>query len=632
MAHTEAIENFEAARKCLQTSLEKSSAMASALDESGSRLELLNQRCQSLEDATLVQKCSLVGIGNHIDAVLCSAAAVLKVFEAVHKLEESLKAHPTSDLCTYISNTKKLEEALKLLTDNSRLALVWLQGVFEFLQDKTITNELCLFNVRKSLRILQELDVMEKGARRDGGILSSAFDRLESEFHRLLTENTEPLPLVSLAPSIDQHASDITTKALPDSVLHKLQAIVVRLHANDRLDKCKSIYVEVRGMNARKSLETLDLSYLEMETAEFEDLHVIGCYIDQWGRDLELAVMHLLENEYKLCSNVFEKIDQEAWRGCFAQIAIKTGILSFLQFGSNIAGSESDPIKLLKLLDIFRVLHGLRLQFNQLFNGKACEEIRIATKDLVNGVVNGAGEIFWQLPAQVKLLRPSSPPADGSVPWAVSFVIDYCNQLLGDTYTPHLTQILKIHISWIKEVYEEGIVFTQIYNIIREIAINLDAWSKGYEDMTLSCLFMKNNHCHFYNLRGTALGNLMGDSWLRAHEHYKDYYAALYLRSSWENLVPILIVRKDFLSSSVTGQDLVQRLNAFNVAFDERYKKQSNWAISDEVLRENICKHLVEGIVPTYMAYVKNYSSSIENDENAAKHIKYSALILENMI
>lgn len=248
----------------------------------------------------------------------------------------------------------------------------------------------------------------------------------------------------------------------------------------------------------------------------------------------------------------------------------------------------------------------------------------------MNGAVNGAGEIFWQLPAQLRLLRPSSPPIDGRIPRVVSFVTDYCNQLLGNTYRSHLTQVLEVHLSWRKEVYEEGIVFTQIYNTIKEIAINLDAWSKAYQDITLSCLFMMNNHCHFYNLLGTALGNLMGDSWLRAHEQYKDYYAALYLRNSWEKLLPILLVRTDLLSSSVvTGQDLVQRLNAFNVAFDESYTKQSNWAITDEV-RENICKHLVEGIGPTYMAYMKNYNLSMENDAKAAKPIKYSAEFGEN--
>ncbi|TKY60196.1 DNA damage-binding protein 1a [Spatholobus suberectus] len=136
---------------------------------------------------------------------------------------------------------------------------------------------------------------------------------------------------------------------------------------------------------------------------------------------------------------------------------------------SGASESRNDPIKLLKLLDIFRVLDGLRLKFNLLLNEKACKEIRTVTKDLVNGVVSGAGEIFWQLPAHVKLLRPSSPPTDGSVPRVVP---------------------MRISI------------------------------------------------------------------WLRAHEHYKNYYAALYLRNSWEMILPILIVRKALLSSSMTGQDL----------------------------------------------------------------------------
>ncbi|XP_061355964.1 exocyst complex component EXO70A1-like [Gastrolobium bilobum] len=635
MVDMESTENLEAARKFLTTSLETSSAIASALDESGSRLELLNQRCLSMQASLRfisMQKCSFVNIGQGIDSVLCSAAAVLKVFDSVHQLQHSLLTDPSSDLCTYVTNTKKLEEALKLLTDNCRLAIGWLQGVFEFSQDKAITNEVYLLNVKRCLRILQELQVMEKRARLDGGLLSASFDKLEMVFHRLLIANSMPLPLVSLTSHIGQQAS-VSTPLL-GSLTGKLHAIIERLNANERLDKCQSIYVEVRGINARRSLKTLDLSYLEFPAAEL-DAQGIESYIDQWGSHLELVVKHLLEIEYRLTTNVFEKIDPEAWMGCFAKIALESGILSFIRFGRIVTERKNEPFKLLNLLDIFRVLNGLRQKFNQLFRGEACEEIRALIKDLVNKVVNGASEIFWQLPAQVKLQRPSSPPPDGSVPKLVSFVTDYCNKLLDDTYRPHLTQVLEIHLSWRKEAYEEGIVFTQIYNIIKEVAVNLDAWSKAYEDITLSYLFMMNNHCHFHNLRGTVLGNMMGDSWLRAHEQYKDYYAALYLGNSWGKLLPILLVPKDILSSSdgiVTSQDLAKRLNAFNLAFDERYKKQSNWVISDEILRENVCKHLVEGIIPIYRAYEKNYSLSIENDGKVAKHIKYTAQSLENRI
>ncbi|KAK7389456.1 hypothetical protein VNO78_24520 [Psophocarpus tetragonolobus] len=632
--------NLEVARKCLTTSLETSSAIASALDESGSRLELLNQRYLSLQASLKpisMHKCTFFNIDHCVDSVLCAAAAILKVSDSVHQLEHSLLTDPSFDLHTYASNTKKLEEALKLLTDNCRLAGGWLKGVFEFLQDKTITNELYLLNVKKSLTILQEFQVKEESARLDGGVLSTAFDKLELEFHRLLIANSMPFPLISLSSYIGQQVS-IAKQALPltSSLPGKLHAIIERLNANGRLDKCQSIYVEVRGMNARRSLKTLDLSYLEIPTAEFEAVQSIESYIDQWGSHLELVVTQLLEIECRLCTIVFEKIGPEVWIGCFAKIANESGILSFIRFGRIVTERKNDPFKLLSLLSIFRVLNGLRLKFNQLFSAKACKEIRTVTEDLIKKVVNGASEIFCQLPAQVKLQRPTSPPPDGSVPRLVSFVTDYCNQLLGDAYRPHLTQVLGIHLSWRKEAYEEGIVSSQIYNTVKEVGVNLDAWSKAYEDITLSYLFMMNNHCHFCNLRGTVLGNMMGDSWLRAHEQYKDYYSALYLRNSWGKLVTILVAQRDILSplgASVTSQDLAKKLNAFNLAFDERYKKQSNWVISDEILRENVCKHLAEGIIPIYRAYIKNYYSlSIENDTKVEKHMKYTVQTLENKI
>lgn len=626
------MDSIEATRQYLKSSLEISAAIASALDDSGSRLKILTQKCQFLEASLRpisAENLSCLDIGSRIDGVLCSAAAVLKVFDAIHPLENSLLTDPSSDLCTYISDTKKLEEALKLLTDNCMLAEGWLQEIFELLQDKAvISNEICLLNVKKSLRILQELQAMEEGARLNGGLLSAAFDKLEIEFKRLLIANSVPLPLSPLTSSINQQA---TIPALPDSLTGKLQAIIERLQANGRLDKCKSIYVEVRGMNARRSLQALDLSYLEIPRAKFEDIHSIESYIEQWGRHLTLVANHLLEMECRFSSKIFEKIGAEAWKGCFAKIAIKSKIVSFLQFGINVTGSKTDPIKLLKLLEIFSVLNDLRLKFNQLFSGDACEEIRTVTKDLIRRVINGACDIFWQLPAQVKLQRPSSPPSDGSVPRLVSFVTDYCNELLGDTYRPLLTQVLEIHLSWRNEAYEESIIFTQVFSIVKEIAINLDSWSKSYEDITLSYLFMMNNHCHLHNLRDTMLGNMMGDSWLKAHEQYKDYYAALYLKDTWGKLLPILN-KKDILSVSVSSSDTPKRLNAFNVAFDEMCKRQSSWVISDETLREKLRKQIVEGIVPSYRSFMKNYSLTMENDEKAVKSIKYTEPNLEKML
>jgi exocyst complex protein 7 len=477
---------------------------------------------------------------------------------------------------------------------------------------------------------LQELQAIEDDARLDGGILSIALDKLEIAFHKLLMENSTPLPLVSLTSQIDQQ-NNVAEQGLKfsSSLTGKLQVIAERLNANNRLDKCQTMYVEVRSTNARRSLKTLDLSYLETSTDEFEVAHGMGNCIDQWGKHLELVVTKLLEVEYKLCTIVFEKIGSKAWISCFAKIAIESRIFSFIKFGKVVTERKNDPFKLLNLLSMFNILNGLRLKFNQLFRGEACEEIRIVTKDLITRVVNGASEIFLQLSEQVKLQRPTCPPSDCTVPKLVSFVTDYCNKLLSDEYKPHLNKVLEIYLSWRNEKYEEGIFVTQIYSIIKEVAVNLDNWSKAYEDINLSYFFMMNNHCHFYNLKGTLVGNMMGDSWLRSHEQYKEYYASLYLRNTWGNLKNILVV-----SSSMTCQDLAKRINAFTLAFDERYKKQCNLIIYDEILRESVCKHLVEGIIPIYKVYLKNYILALESDDAMVdnRSIKYTAQSLENRI
>ncbi|WJX48718.1 hypothetical protein P8452_35243 [Trifolium repens] len=631
----ESKDNIEAFRKFLNSSLETSKAISSALDESGSRLKLLNRRFLSMQASLRpisMQNLPFSDVEHGLDSVLCTVSAVHKVFQCVNHLEHSLSADASYDLLTYVSNTKKLEEALKLLTDNCKLATSWLKSVFEFLQKKTTisTNEVYLLNIKKSFRILQELQAIEDDARLDGGILSIALDKLEIAFHKLLMENSMPLPLVSLTSQIDRQ-NNVVEQGLkfPSSLTGKLQVTAERLNANNRLDKCQTMYVEVRGTNARRSLKTLDLSYLETSAAEFEVAHGMENCIDQWGKHLELIVKKLLEVEYKLCTIVFEKIGSKAWISCFAKIAIESRIFSFIKFGKVVTERKNDPFKLLNLLSMFKILNGLRLKFNQLFRGEACEEIRIVTKDLITRVVNGASEIFLQLSEQVKLQRPTCPPSDCTVPKLVSFVTDYCNKLLSDEYKPHLNKVLEIYLSWRNEKYEEGIFATQIYSIIKEVAVNLDNWSKAYEDINLSYFFMMNNHCHFYNLKGTLVGNMMGDSWLRSHEQYKEYYASLYLRNTWGNLKNILVV-----SSSMTCQDLAKRINAFTLAFDERYKKQSNLIIYDEILRESVCKHLVEGIIPIYKVYLKNYILALESDDAMVdnRRIKYTAQSLENRI
>ncbi|KAL2236148.1 exocyst complex component EXO70A1-like [Sesamum indicum] len=629
------IENLVSARKLLKASVEKSKALELSLEKTGPRMDEINQRLPSLEVAIRpirAQTDALSAVGGHINRAVVPAAAVLKVFDAIHGLEKSL-SDPQLDLPGYLGVLKRLEEALRFLGENCGMAIQWLADIVEYLEDNKVADSRFISGLKTALKSLRELEAGEEKGRLDGGLLEVALDRLENEFRRLLTENSVPLPMSS--PTLPGEQACIAPSPLPVAVIQKLQAILGRLIANGRLDNCISIYVEVRSLNVRASLQALNLDYLEISVSEFNNVASIEVYIAQWGKHLEFAVKHLFEAEYKLCNDVFERMGLDVWKSCFAKIAAQAGILAFLQFGKTVTESKKDPIKLLKLLDIFASLSKLRLDFNRLFGGDACAEIQNLTRDLIKRVIEGACEIFWELLVQVELQRHAQPPADCSIPRVVTFITDYCNKLLGDDYKPILTQVLVIERSWKHEKFQERILVGELLNLVKAIELNLETWSKGYEDAVSSYLFLMNNHWHLYKyLKGTKLGGLLGDSWLSEHEQYKEYYSTIFLRESWGKL-PALLSREGlilFSGGRATARNLVkQRLKSFNEAFDDMHKKQSNWVIPDKDLRDKTCQVIIQTIVPVYRSYMQNYGPLVEQDPSASKYAKYTAQSLEKM-
>ncbi|KAI8529765.1 hypothetical protein RHMOL_Rhmol12G0250700 [Rhododendron molle] len=639
MEESGSFENLLAARSVLESSLEKSRDLASEIHKTGSRLQQVNQRLPSLEAAIKIigHKCSLLKIRGHIKHAVGPAAAVVNVFNAVHGLENLLLSDPSSDLVRYLSLVKQLEEALRLLTDNCALVILWLEDVVQFLEERKVDeDDQYLSTLRKTLKILGELQALEGRSHLSGGPLFDALEKLETEFRHLLMENSFPVAFSSA--SCGQKACDVSASSpLAVPIIQKLQAILERTNGNDRIESCINIYVDVRSSNARATMQALGLNYLDISLSEFESVQRIEESIDLWSNHLEFAIKCVLEQEYRLCNDVFQKVESNVWKSCFAEIAVQSGIQSFIKFGNTITKGKKDAIKLLKLLDTFAALNKLRFDFNRLFGGKSCADIQTQTRDLIKKVVDGACEIFQELSVQVELQRQSTPPPDGSVPRLLTFITDYCNQLLEDDYRPILIQVLEIHQSWNRKEFEEGILSNEIHKIMRGIELNLDTWAKRYENTALSCLFMMNNHWYlFKNLKGTTIGDLMGDSWLRRHEQYTEYYAAVYFKESWGKLPSLLSEEGLILFSNgrSVARDLVKkRLKAFRDAFDEMYQKQSEWVVSDKSLRVKTCQNVVEIIVPVYRKFMGNYMPLVEQGGTSPnKYVKYTGENLENMM
>lgn len=636
------MENLVAAQRSLRAALERSQAVAVALDMAGSRLQETSRRLPSLEAAlrpVRARKEALLAVGGHIDRAVGPAAAVLRVFDAVHGLEPLLLSDPRDDLSGYLSVLRRLEEALFFLAGNCNLAIQWLEDMVDHLEENSLADGGFLAILRGSL-----LSLKNSSSPLDGGLLGAALRRLESEFRRLLAENSVPL---AMAPPSLAHHHLLPTSLVPAAVSQKLVLILERLAANGRLENCIKIYTAERVSVLRASLSALDLDYLEKTAiTELDDVRSIEDSIARWREHLEFAVKHLFESEYKLCSDLLGACaPPEQWMGCFAEIASQAGIIGFLRFGMRVTESKKDPIKLLKLLDIFSTLDKLRVDFNRLFGGKPCGEIKNLTRDLIRRVVDGACDIFWELLAQVELQGQMPPPPRGSVPKLVTFITGYCNTLLGEEYRPVLTQVLKINHLWRREQFQEGLLAEAILNVVKALEENLDEWSRGYEDPAQASLFLMNAHWHFHkHLLETDLGELLGEDWLKGHRHYSDYYMELYLRQSWGRL-PGLLSREGLAllanggggggsgGGRSSGKALVKkRLRAFDEAFDEIYRRHSRWVIQEKDLREELCNLIVQKLVPRFRTFMKSCGPLVEQEEGLHNYSKYTVQSLESML
>ena len=408
----------------------------------------------------------------------------------------------------------------------------------------------------------------------DGGLLSAALSRLEYEFRRhVAAARPQDLALVF----------DI-------------------LSSNGRKEDCVKIYTEVRRSAVRSTLADLNLDCFDVEITDAEEAKSYEESISRWQKALDFTIKDVLEEEHKLSETVLPDSEAEI---CFSEIAAQADIIRFLGFALQVTYCRNDPYKLLKLLDIFSTLDRLRLNFNKLFCGKFHGNIRSTTRDLIRKVVDGACGIFWELLFQVQLQKINPPPEDAGVPKLVAAIVAFCNTLLGEDYISALVQVLQINHSWRGEDFSPELLPEAIVNVAGALEENLKSWSDRYRDPAQARLFLVNSYWHFSkHLRGTDLGNLLGENRLQRYRQYGDQHLEVYFNESWGKL-PRLLLRN--------------KLREFESEFEEIHRKHSLWIVPEEDLRTEILQMIAKNLIPQYRSFLKRYRG--DHDDEARKKI-----------
>uniref|UniRef100_A0A1J3FMU7 Uncharacterized protein n=1 Tax=Noccaea caerulescens TaxID=107243 RepID=A0A1J3FMU7_NOCCA len=89
----------------------------------------------------------------------------------------------------YVSDVKRLGEAMKLLSSSCVLALTWLKDTIDFLTENGMPEDHpCGLRFKSSIELLQELQMAEARAYLRGESLYTSMENLETDFERILEE------------------------------------------------------------------------------------------------------------------------------------------------------------------------------------------------------------------------------------------------------------------------------------------------------------------------------------------------------------------------------------------------------------------------------------------------------------
>ncbi|XP_078154947.1 exocyst complex component EXO70A1-like [Carex rostrata] len=616
------MENLTARASLLRESLLKSKVNTeSMVDILGS----FDHRLSALEAAmrpTQLRTHAIRMAHENIDRTLKASDVILLQFDIARQAEATILRGPHEDLESYL-------EAVDLL-----------KGIVKFFTSKK--------NFKSSDAVLTNVH----------NLLAKSVSKLEEEFRQLMTTYSKPiepdrlfdcLPK-SLRPSsggeenINNSKHENQAKSLeaavykppaliPPRVLPLLHDLAQQLVQAGHQQQCFKIYRECRSSALESSLRKLGVEKLSKEDVQKMQWETLEAKIANWIHFMRIAVKLLFAGEKKICDQMLDGISFPKDQ-CFADVTTNS-VATLLSFGDTVARSKRSPEKLFVLLDMYEIMRELHPEFETIFEGKACAEMRDCALNLTKRLAQTAQETFGDFEELVEKDPSKTTVLDGTVHPLTSYVINYVKFLFD--YQSTLKQLFQEFETGVENESQLAIVTNRIMQALQS---NLDGKSKQYKDSALTYLFLMNNiHYMVRSVRRSEAKDILGDDWIQRHRRIVQQNANQYKRVAWAKILQTLSVQ-GMSSGSSLGNDssgvsramIKERFKSFNMQFEELHIKQSQWTVPDPELRESLRLAVAEVLLPAYRSFAKRFGPLVENGKNPQKYIKYSPEELDRLL
>ncbi|KAJ4960172.1 hypothetical protein NE237_020082 [Protea cynaroides] len=525
-----------------------------------------------------------------------------------------------------------------------------------------------ILRLTEDLTLTSDSEIMDRAE----SVLQLAMSRLEDEFRHILIRNTVPLDARRLyglirrlslsftlndgdiddlesyvedehgsfsegrgGSSGDDHCVDLVN---PDAIAD-LEEIADRMIRSKYEKECYQVYSSVRRDVLEECLGILGIEKLSIEEVQRIEWRLLDEKMKKWIQAVKIVIRVLLPSEKRLCEQVFggSELIREL---CFTEGA-KGCMLQLLNFGHAIAIGQRSPERLSRILDMYEALSDALPELQVLFSDDSGDFVYSEAQDILARLGEAAKGTFAELQNAVQSeASQKQKPTQCDIHPVTRYVMNYMKLLVD--YSDSLNGLL--------EDSEDGVerdddnlqparmspVGRRLLSLISSLESNLEEKSKLYEDIAMQYIFLMNNILYIVQkVKGSELGKLLGDQWVRKRRGQIRQYSTSYLRASWSKVLSCLKdegIGGGGSSSNVSKPALKERFKNFNLGFEEIYRTQTAWKVPDPQLREELRLLISEKVIPAYRSFLGRFGNHLEGGRHAGKYIKYTAEDLEDYL
>lgn len=485
-------------------------------------------------------------------------------------------------------------------------------------------------------------------------LMQSAMKRLEKEFYQILSENRENLDAEMVSSrssesraSARSSVSDLESESEDESTvldaeqvstipMADLKSIADCMISSGYGKECVKIYKIIRKSIVDEGLYHLGVEKMSLSQVQKMDWNVLETKIKNWVNAVKVAVKTIFYGERLLCDYVFSASDSIR-ESCFNEIS-KEAATTLFGFPELVAKCKKSPEKMFRTLDLYQAVSDLWPEIESIFSFESTFAVRsLGVNSLIKlgEAVRGMLEDFES--AIQKDQSKTPVPAGGVHPLTryvmnyITFLTDY-TEILADIFADYPLTLQ----TPLPEAYfgcydlDESPISVRIAWLVLVLLCKLDGKAELYKDVALSYLFLANNLQYVVaKVRNSNLKYLLGDYWVGKHESKVQQYAGNYERMGWSKVYASL---PENPTAEISSDQTKTYFKKFNAAFEEVYKKQSSWVVTDPKLRDELKVSVAKKLVPAYREFYEKHRVGLRRECGVDSLVRYAPENLNNYL